>query len=122
MLDLFAMLKKGHCDGIKVRIGRLQNLLSSSCMGMFYYILLKMSWCLLIIFCFVKEHLDFMNNVGTNHFDSEPFKQLEYDYSGYQSLTDVPKALVYTEDIINIQVNKKYFIISYISLKKKKKN
>lgn len=33
MLDLFAMLKKGHCDGIKVRIGRLQNLLSSSCMG-----------------------------------------------------------------------------------------
>lgn len=114
------MLKKGHCDGMKVRIGRLQNLLSSSCMGMSYYILLKMSGCLLIIFCFVKEHLDFMNNVGTNHFDSEPFKQLEYDYSGYQSLTDVPKALVYTEDIINIQVNKKYFIISYISLKKKK--
>lgn len=34
MLDLFAMLKKGYCDGIKVRIGRLQNLLSSSCMGM----------------------------------------------------------------------------------------
>lgn len=35
MLDLFAMLKKGYCDGVKVRIGRLQNLLSSSCLGMF---------------------------------------------------------------------------------------
>ena len=33
MLDLFAMLKKGHCDGVKVRLGRLQNLISSSCMG-----------------------------------------------------------------------------------------
>lgn len=33
MLDLLAMLKKGYCDGMKVRIGRLQNLISSSCMG-----------------------------------------------------------------------------------------
>jgi len=33
MLDLLAMLKKGYCDGIKVRIGRLQNLISSSCIG-----------------------------------------------------------------------------------------
>lgn len=33
MLDLFAMLKKGYCDGTKVRIGRLQNLISSSCIG-----------------------------------------------------------------------------------------
>lgn len=31
MLDLLAMLKKGFCDGMKVRIGRLQNLISSSC-------------------------------------------------------------------------------------------
>lgn len=33
MLDLLAMLKKGYCDGVKVRIGRLQNLISSSCVG-----------------------------------------------------------------------------------------
>lgn len=33
MLELLAMLKKGHCDGLKVRIGRLQNLISSSCIG-----------------------------------------------------------------------------------------
>lgn len=36
MLDLFAMLKKGYCDKTKVRIGRLQNLISSSCIGNVY--------------------------------------------------------------------------------------
>ncbi|KAK9498055.1 hypothetical protein O3M35_003937 [Rhynocoris fuscipes] len=35
MLDLMAMLKKGYCKGIKVRIGRLQNLLASSCIAIF---------------------------------------------------------------------------------------
>lgn len=38
MLDLFAMLKKGYCDSVKVRMGRLQNLLSSSCVGESYYL------------------------------------------------------------------------------------
>jgi len=33
MLDLMAMLKKGYCDSVKVRIGRLQNLVASSCIG-----------------------------------------------------------------------------------------
>lgn len=33
MLDLLAMLKKGYCDTVKVRVGRLQNLISSSCIG-----------------------------------------------------------------------------------------
>lgn len=37
MLDLLAMLKKGFCDGMKVRIGRLQNLISSSCIGELRY-------------------------------------------------------------------------------------
>ncbi|XP_063236917.1 probable phosphorylase b kinase regulatory subunit beta isoform X2 [Bacillus rossius redtenbacheri] len=83
MLSLFAMLKKGHCDGTKVRIGRLQNLVASSCI----------------------EHLDFMNSSdmpddveGT----FQQFKQLQHDYIGYQSLTDVPKATVYSEDIKNL--------------------
>lgn len=106
MLDLFAMLKKGNCDGIKVRIGRLQNLLSSSCMGMCVQLLFTEILCFLITFYNFVEHLDFMNNVGANNFDFQSFKQLEYDYSGYQSLTDVPKASVYTEDVINIQVCK----------------
>ncbi|XP_059060592.1 probable phosphorylase b kinase regulatory subunit beta isoform X4 [Achroia grisella] len=76
MLDLFAMLKKGHCDGVKVRLGRLQNLISSSCM----------------------EHLDFMSQ---GDFPSEmftQFKQLEHEYIGYQSLTDVPRTLTYREE------------------------
>lgn len=51
-----------------------------------------------------KEHLDFMNNLGADQFDFQPFTQLNNDYSGYQSLTDVPKSSVYTEDVINIQV------------------
>ncbi|XP_001601216.1 probable phosphorylase b kinase regulatory subunit beta isoform X2 [Nasonia vitripennis] len=76
MLDLFAMLKKGYCDGTKVRIGRLQNLISSSCI----------------------EHLDFISTMETD-LDLNQFKQLEHDYIGYQSLTDVPKALSYDEDI-----------------------
>ncbi|PZC81128.1 hypothetical protein B5X24_HaOG213229 [Helicoverpa armigera] len=76
MLDLFAMLKKGHCDGVKVRLGRLQNLISSSCM----------------------EHLDFMSQ---GEFPSEmftQFRQLEHEYIGYQSLTDVPRTLTYREE------------------------
>ncbi|XP_011632500.1 probable phosphorylase b kinase regulatory subunit beta isoform X2 [Pogonomyrmex barbatus] len=76
MLDLFAMLKKGYCDKTKVRIGRLQNLISSSCI----------------------EHLDFVNTLETD-LDLTQFRQLQHDYIGYQSLTDVPKAIAYSEDI-----------------------
>ncbi|ODN04689.1 putative phosphorylase b kinase regulatory subunit beta [Orchesella cincta] len=75
MLDLFAELKKGHCDGLKVRIGRLQNLLSSSCI----------------------EHLDFMNLVDPEELDIKPFRQVVHEYSGYQSLTDVPKTIIFNE-------------------------
>ncbi|XP_011701114.1 PREDICTED: probable phosphorylase b kinase regulatory subunit beta isoform X2 [Wasmannia auropunctata] len=76
MLDLFAMLKKGYCDKTKVRIGRLQNLISSSCI----------------------EHLDFVNTMETD-LDLTQFQQLQHDYIGYQSLTDVPKAIAYSESI-----------------------
>ncbi|BET00920.1 Phosphorylase B kinase [Nesidiocoris tenuis] len=75
MLDLMAMLKKGYCEGIKVRIGRLQNLTASSCV----------------------EHLDFMSTIKTGEDDFVQFKQLEHDYIGYQSLTDVPVATVISE-------------------------
>lgn len=73
MLDLLAMLKKGYCDGMKVRIGRLQNLISSSCM----------------------EHLDFVSEIPEACEDS--FIQMHHEYIGYQSLTDVPKAAAYNE-------------------------
>ncbi len=45
MLELLAMLKKGHCDGLKVRTGRLQNLISSSCIGITYHFVM----CVLLI-------------------------------------------------------------------------
>uniref|UniRef100_A0A0C9RTQ7 Phosphorylase b kinase regulatory subunit n=2 Tax=Fopius arisanus TaxID=64838 RepID=A0A0C9RTQ7_9HYME len=78
MLDLFAMLKKGYCDGTKVRIGRLQNLISSSCI----------------------EHLDFVSSMETD-LELTQFKQLKHDYIGYQSLTDVPRTLSYVEEPID---------------------
>lgn len=77
MLDLLAMLKKGYCDGMKVRIGRLQNLISSSCI----------------------EHLDFVSDLPDVCESS--FSQIHHEYIGYQSLTDVPKAASYNENKIS---------------------
>nr|XP_023013016.1 probable phosphorylase b kinase regulatory subunit beta isoform X1 [Leptinotarsa decemlineata] len=77
MLDLLAMLKKGYCDSVKVRIGRLQNLISSSCV----------------------EHLDFMHIVDNPTDDYQHFKQLEHDYIGYQSLTDIPRMMDYNDEL-----------------------
>lgn len=76
MLDLLAMLKKGYCDGMKVRIGRLQNLISSSCM----------------------EHLDFISNSDSIDSNEGHFNQIHHEYIGYQSLTDVPRAQTYNEE------------------------
>lgn len=46
---------------------------------------------------FFIEHLDFMNTVKTQEGDFEQFNQVEHDYIGYQSLTDVPLASVISE-------------------------
>ncbi|GFQ78552.1 probable phosphorylase b kinase regulatory subunit beta [Trichonephila clavata] len=76
MLDLLAMLKKGDCDGLKIRTGRLQNLISSSCI----------------------EHLDFLHLLSPDDLPNiEAFQQLEHASLGYQSLTDIPKAIIYNE-------------------------
>jgi phosphorylase kinase alpha/beta subunit len=80
LLDLFAELKRGHCDGLKVRIGRLQNLIASSCI----------------------EHLDFMNHIDVD-LNVAPFRQVVHEYSGYQSLTDVPKAIVFTDPYYEVK-------------------
>ncbi|KAL1514297.1 hypothetical protein ABEB36_003576 [Hypothenemus hampei] len=80
MLDLLAMLKKGYCDNVKVRIGRLQNLISSSCM----------------------EHLDFMNSLDNTEDNFNHFQQLEHDYIGYQSLTDVPRVFHYNDHLLDL--------------------
>ncbi|XP_059616848.1 probable phosphorylase b kinase regulatory subunit beta isoform X1 [Phlebotomus argentipes] len=80
MLDLLAMLKKGYCDGMKVRIGRLQNLISSSCI----------------------EHLDFMSQSELPE-SCEAFSQVTHEYIGYQSLTDIPKALTYVDEKMSMK-------------------
>ena len=46
---------------------------------------------------FVSEHLDFMNQVDLKELNIQPFGQVHHDYIGYQSLTDVPKAIAYSE-------------------------
>lgn len=43
------------------------------------------------------EHLDFMNQIDLKELNIQPFGQLHHEYIGYQSLTDVPKALAYSE-------------------------
>lgn len=57
-----------------------------------------------IIISFFVEHLDFMNTVDTSEMTFQQFHQLEHEYIGYQSLTDVPRALQYTEDPKTYQV------------------
>ncbi|XP_065573924.1 probable phosphorylase b kinase regulatory subunit beta isoform X2 [Artemia franciscana] len=76
MIDLFALLRNGSLEGLKVRTGRLQNLISSSCI----------------------EHLDFVSDEDFERLNVQPFTQLKHEYIGYQSLTDVPTALKYTEE------------------------
>ncbi|XP_042207580.1 probable phosphorylase b kinase regulatory subunit beta isoform X3 [Homarus americanus] len=80
LLDLLAMLKSGYCDGLKIRTGRLQNLIASSCI----------------------EHLDFMNAMDID-LDITPFEQLQHASIGYQSLTDVPTAITYSEDSMSFK-------------------
>jgi len=76
MVDLLAMLKTGSCEGVKVRVGRLQNLMSSSCV----------------------EHLDFMEAVDAGSYEEPvPFRELTNKTVGYQSLTDIPTGTKYTE-------------------------
>lgn len=113
------MLKKGHCDGLKVRMGRLQvseahlyvvqqlthilvgggicqdwhflvqNLISSSCI----------------------EHLDFLHLLPHDALPKfEAFQQLEHTNTGYQSLTDVPKAIAYSEPSYDYSVSVSPFL------------
>lgn len=38
-----------------------------------------------------------MNHIDIKELNIQPFGQVHHDYIGYQSLTDVPKALAYSE-------------------------
>ncbi|XP_074596795.1 putative phosphorylase b kinase regulatory subunit beta isoform X2 [Brevipalpus obovatus] len=88
MLDLLAQFKKGKLDSsLKVKTGRLQNLISSSCI----------------------EHLDFLHLLPNDALPKlESFRQLEHTYNvGYQSLADIPKTLVYNEPM-DIDIRKTF--------------
>lgn len=45
-----------------------------------------------------------MNTVDTSEMTFHQFRQMVHEYIGYQSLTDVPRALQYTEDPKTYQV------------------
>lgn len=75
-------------------LGRLQNLISSSCI----------------------EHLDFMNVCDPDEINTVQFKQLEHDYIGYQSLTDVPTALAYPDDTRSILVSLSLYSKSFLQV------
>jgi phosphorylase kinase alpha/beta subunit len=67
MLTLLSEFKLGQYGGVKIRLGRLQNLLSSACI----------------------EHLDLP--IDFEMLEMKPVKENKNLYAGYQSLTDIPK-------------------------------
>lgn len=81
MLDLLVECKNGciKSSNLKVKIGRLQNLISSSCV----------------------EHLDFFHMMPPEDLPKlQSFRQLEHTYGiGYQSLTHIPSAILYSESV-----------------------
>lgn len=112
MLDLLAMLKKGYCDGMKVRIGRLQNLISSSCTGeCMGWVMTISNISLCLFFNLFIEHLDFMSSADLPDSCETHFSQIHHEYIGYQSLTDVPKAQTYIEEKVLCMVISHCFII-----------
>ena len=81
MVKLLAELRQGHCKGVKVKLGRLQNLISSACI----------------------EHLDFLPDEEAERIDALPLQQMAISYAGYQSLTDIPKTLEILEDLTDFE-------------------
>ena len=79
MVKLLAELRQGHCEGVKVKLGRLQNLITSACI----------------------EHLDFLPGQEANRIDAVPLQQLKISYAGYQSLTDIPRGLAIQEEVVD---------------------
>jgi len=70
MLNLLSEIKHGSYGGVKVRLGRLQNLLTSACI----------------------EHIDVVKNEETIA-PYHPIKENRNQYAGYQSLTDIPRTM-----------------------------
>ncbi|CAG2222637.1 PHKA_B [Mytilus edulis] len=65
-LDLLSMFKRGDVDGVRVRVGKLQSMITSAC----------------------TEHLDFLDTVGDDVF--QRFEEKAVTQS-FKSLTEIPK-------------------------------
>jgi len=83
IFELLAQFKRGECDGVKVRLGRLQEFIPSACI----------------------EHLDFLGIDIDTEEQFRPFQELEKE-KRYRSLTDIPKltAVEEKETWVNFQV------------------
>ena len=90
LLRFLSELRSGSVDGVKIRLGRLQNLIASSCL----------------------EHLDFMHHVDMEDIMEEAgglgkqrFRQLQNEHIGYQTLTDIPIQRPVVEEEVNFAVS-----------------
>lgn len=48
-----------------------------------------------------------MNHINVD-LNVAPFRQVVHEYSGYQSLTDVPKAIVFNDPFLQVKVSPAY--------------
>lgn len=76
-LDLLSLFKRGDVDGVRVRIGKLQSMISSACI----------------------EHLDFLDSIGAvfTRFEEKNVTQ------SFRSLTEIPKLPELVDDGINVR-------------------
>ena len=93
MLSFLSELKTGTVDGVKVRLGRLQNLLSTSCV----------------------EHLDFLHNAGFPTEEVSTFKQVKSEHIGFQSLTDIPTQKPIVEEQKDFVVRTPSVFLEYVN-------
>ncbi|XP_053402296.1 phosphorylase b kinase regulatory subunit beta-like isoform X7 [Mercenaria mercenaria] len=76
-LELLAQFKSGDVDGIRVRVGRLQTLISSACI----------------------EHLDFLTTLPDQSI-FQPFQESNHGRFSFKSLTDIPTVLELADDTV----------------------
>ncbi|KAL4234418.1 hypothetical protein ACF0H5_006065 [Mactra antiquata] len=74
-LELLAQFKSGDVDGIRVRVGRLQTLISSACI----------------------EHLDFLTTLPDQSI-FQPFTESNHGRYSFKSLTDIPTITDISDD------------------------
>ncbi len=76
LLNFLSELRSGSVDGVKVRLGRLQNLIASSCLEHLDF----------LRFSRLEDLLEAAGGTGVKY----RFGQLKNEHIGYQTLTDIP--------------------------------